>query len=50
MRFENENTEFKSQLSDETYKEVVAFANVDEGVIYLGVSDQGETGRSGRCG
>lgn len=27
MRYENEHTEYKSQLTDEIYKEVVAFAN-----------------------
>ena len=43
MRFESENTEFKVRLSDEIYKEMVAFANTDGGVIYLGVTDQGET-------
>lgn len=41
MRYENEHTEYKSQLTDEIYKEVVAFANTDGGVIYIGVDDQG---------
>lgn len=41
MLFENENTELKVSLSDEIYKEVVAFANTDGGVIYLGVDDEG---------
>lgn len=42
MWFESENTEFKVRLYDEIYKEVVAFADTDGGVIYLGVSDRGE--------
>lgn len=41
MRYENEHTEYKSQLTDEIYKEVIAFANTDGGVIYIGVDDQG---------
>lgn len=42
MLFESENTEFKVKLSDEIYKEVIAFANTDRGVIYIGVSDDGK--------
>lgn len=41
MLFESENTEFKVRLSDEIYKEVIAFANTDGGVIYLGIDDDG---------
>lgn len=41
MLLEDENTEFKSKMTDEVYKEVIAFANTDGGVIYLGVDDQG---------
>ena len=41
MQFENENTEFKARLSDEIYKEVIAFANTDGGIIYLGIDDDG---------
>ena len=41
MLFENENTEFKEQMSDEIYKEVIAFANTDGGTIYVGIDDQG---------
>lgn len=41
MLFENENIEFKAKLSDEIYKEVIAFANTDGGVIYIGIDDQG---------
>ena len=45
MLFENENTEFKSALTGDIYKEVIAFANNGGGVIYIGVDDNGnETG------
>ncbi len=39
--FESENIEFKAKLSDEIYKEVIAFANTDGGTIYIGVDDKG---------
>lgn len=41
MRFETENTEFKLQFTDEIYKEVIAFANTDGGVIYIGIDNDG---------
>lgn len=41
MIFEAENIEFKSQFTDELYKEVIAFANTDGGVIYIGIDDSG---------
>lgn len=41
MEYENERTEFKSRVTDEIYKEVIAFANTDGGVIYVGIDDQG---------
>ena len=41
MILESENTEFKAKLTDEIYKEVIAFANTDGGVIYIGVDDNG---------
>ena len=41
MQFENERTEYKVQLTDDIYKEVIAFANTDGGVIYIGIDDQG---------
>ena len=45
MLYENENTEFKSALTGDIYKEVIAFANNGGGVIYIGVDDKGnETG------
>lgn len=39
--FESENIEFKAKLSDEIYKEVIAFANTDGGTIYIGIDDKG---------
>ena len=41
MLCENENTEFKSALAENIYKEVIAFANNGGGVIYIGVDDNG---------
>ena len=41
MQYENERVEYKSQLVDDIYKEVIAFANTDGGVIYVGIDDQG---------
>lgn len=39
--FESENIEFKIQATDDLYKEVIAFANTDGGVIYVGIDNQG---------
>ncbi|MBR0224774.1 MAG: putative DNA binding domain-containing protein [Thermoguttaceae bacterium] len=41
MEYENEQTAFKSRVTDEIYKEVIAFANTDGGVVYVGIDDQG---------
>lgn len=41
MIFETENIEFKSVLTDDIYKEVIAFANTDGGTIYIGIDDNG---------
>ncbi len=41
MQFENENVEFKSQMLEDLYKEVIAFANTDGGTIYIGIDDKG---------
>ncbi len=41
MKFETENIEFKLQVTDEIYKEVIAFANTDGGTIYIGTDDNG---------
>ena len=35
MKFESENMKFKRQLTDDIYKEVVAFANTDGGVFLI---------------
>ena len=42
MKFETENIEFKAQVTDELYKEVIAFANTDGGTIYIGVDNDGK--------
>ncbi|MCD7784103.1 MAG: putative DNA binding domain-containing protein [Oscillospiraceae bacterium] len=41
MNYENENTEFKVQFTEDIYKEVVAFANTGGGDIFVGVDDRG---------
>ena len=41
MKFENEKMEFKAQMTEDLYKEIVAFANTDGGTVYIGVDDQG---------
>lgn len=41
MQYESERIEYKSQMTDDIYKEVIAFANTDGGVIYLGIDDLG---------
>ena len=41
MHFETENIEFKSQFTEEIYKEVIAFANTDGGIVYVGVDNDG---------
>ena len=41
MNFETENIEFKLQVTDDIYKEVIAFANTDGGTIYIGIDDNG---------
>lgn len=41
MKFETENIEFKLQVTDEIYKEVIAFANTDGGTVYIGIDDNG---------
>ena len=41
MKFETENIEFKLQVTDEIYKEVIAFANTNGGTIYIGIDDKG---------
>lgn len=41
MAFETENIEFKSEFTEDIYKEVIAFANTDGGVIYIGIDNDG---------
>ena len=41
MIYESENVEYKSQMLEDLYKEVIAFANTDGGVIYIGIDDRG---------
>lgn len=41
MNFETENIEFKVGFTEEIYKEVIAFANTDGGVIYVGIDNDG---------
>lgn len=41
MQYESERTEYKSQVTDDIYKEVIAFANAEGGIIYIGVDDKG---------
>ena len=41
MNFETENIEFKSGFTEEIYKEVIAFANTDGGVLYIGSVNDG---------
>ncbi len=42
MNFETENIEFKSQFTEDIYKEVIAFANTDGGVVYVGKDNDGK--------
>lgn len=41
MQQESERVEYKQQLMDDIYKEVIAFANTEGGIIYIGIDDQG---------
>lgn len=41
MDIETENIEFKSGFTEEIYKEVIAFANTDGGVLYIGIDNDG---------
>ena len=41
MNFETENMEFKSHFTEEIYKEVIAFANTDGGIVYVGIDNEG---------
>lgn len=41
MPFETETIEFKSQFTEEIYKEVIAFANTEGGIVYVGIDNEG---------
>ena len=41
MQYESERIEYKSQMTEDLYREVIAFANTNGGVIYIGIDDQG---------
>ena len=36
-----ENMEFKSQFTEDIYKEIIAFANTNGGIIYVGIDNDG---------
>ena len=42
MQYESEHIEYKSQMVDDIYKEVIAFANTDGGRLLIGVKDNGK--------
>ncbi len=41
MQFENQNIEFKQEYVDDIRKEVIAFANAEGGVVYVGIRKDG---------
>ena len=41
MQYESERIEYKSQMLEDLYKEVIAFANTAGGVIYIGIDNEG---------
>lgn len=41
MNYETENIEFKLEFTEEIYKEIIAFANTDGGVLYIGIDNDG---------
>ncbi|MBQ0025985.1 MAG: putative DNA binding domain-containing protein [Lachnospiraceae bacterium] len=41
MNYESESIEFKTGFTEELYKEVIAFANTDGGIIYVGIDNEG---------
>jgi len=42
MIYETEKLEFKRVATNEIYKEVIAFANTDGGILLIGINDDGE--------
>lgn len=41
MQYESERIEYKAQMVHDIYKEIIAFANTDGGIIYIGIDDNG---------
>ncbi len=41
MHFESESVEYRSRITEELYKDVIAFANSGGGTLYLGVDEDG---------
>ena len=41
MIIETENIEFKAQFTEDIYKEVIAFANTNGGIVYVGIDNNG---------
>lgn len=41
MNFETENVEFKSRFTEDLYKEIIAFANTDGGIVFIGIDNEG---------
>lgn len=41
MNFETEKIEFKSGFTEDIYKEVIAFANTNGGILYIGIDNTG---------
>lgn len=41
MNFEAENMEFKAEFTEDIYKEIIAFANTDGGILYIGIDNNG---------
>ena len=41
MQYKSERIEYTSQMLEDLYKEVIAFANTDGGVIYIGIDNEG---------
>ena len=41
MTIETENIEFKAKFTEDLYKEIIAFANTDGGIVYIGIDNDG---------
>jgi ATP-dependent DNA helicase RecG len=42
MAYETEKIEFKANILGDIYKEVIAFANTDGGILHIGINNSGE--------